>query len=142
MSAYVDDLQEWGGCYHGDGAAQAARVGAENENLWCHLYADTEEELHAFARRIGMRRRWAQVSRRGIPHYDLTPGRRGHALILGAVPLTRREAFHLRQRLRDPGTSQRAGRNADAAESVPAIAPAKSEASSSVASLAFVVEMP
>ena len=28
---------------------------------WCHLSADTEEELHDLAQRIGLRRSWFQV---------------------------------------------------------------------------------
>jgi len=50
----------------------------------CHLTADTEQELHAFARRLGMRRYWFQVSRSGVPHYDLTERRRAKAVALGA----------------------------------------------------------
>ena len=100
MSAYVDGLIEHGGEYRGTGAAQAARVGARNGDRWCHLYADTEAELHAFAARIGMKRSWAQVSRRGIPHYDLVPGRRAAAVEAGAVELGRTEARRLREHLR------------------------------------------
>jgi hypothetical protein len=98
---YVDDLVRHGAGYRGAGAAQAARVGARNGDRWCHLYADTELELHAFALRLGMRRTWAQVSRSGIPHYDLTPGRRARAVVLGAYELGRREACDLRKKIRD-----------------------------------------
>jgi hypothetical protein len=111
MSAYVDDLIEYGGTYRGDGAAQAARVGARNGDRWCHLYADTEEELHAFAQRIGMKRVWAQVSRTGIPHYDLTPRRRVSAVKHGAKALIRRDACMFRRSWRarsaTPGASPR-----------------------------------
>jgi hypothetical protein len=81
---------------------QAYRVGSRNGHMWCHLYGDSEEELHSFATRLGMKRAWGQVSRRGIPHYDLTPGRRAKAISLGAIDLTRREARELRTYLR-PG---------------------------------------
>ena len=57
----------------------------------CHLMADTVDELHAFAARIGMRRAWFQTSRKGLPHYDLTRPRRARAVALGAVELTRAE---------------------------------------------------
>lgn len=56
----------------------------------CHLYADTVEELHAFAAKIGMRRSWFQ-DREGFPHYDLTEKRREAAVRMGAVEETRRE---------------------------------------------------
>lgn len=41
----------------------------------CHLIADTVDELHQFAKQIGMRRSWFQDDRR-LPHYDLTENRR------------------------------------------------------------------
>lgn len=72
MSVYVDDL-----CNRG------WKLG------WsCHLIADDEGELHAFALRIGLRRAWFQP--RSSPHYDLTVGRRADAVALGAVELDRR----------------------------------------------------
>lgn len=60
---------------------------------WCHMVSDTsEEELHAFARRVGMRREWAQLRpRASAAHYDLTPSRRARAVRLGAVEVTGRE---------------------------------------------------
>lgn len=53
----------------------------------CHLIADTVEELHDFAARLGMRRSWFQA--RSFPHYDLTERRRTKALELGARSLGR-----------------------------------------------------
>jgi hypothetical protein len=49
----------------------------------CHMWADTEEELHEMAAKIGMRREWFQVSGL-VRHYDLTPGRRALAVANGA----------------------------------------------------------
>jgi hypothetical protein len=57
----------------------------------CHLVADTVEELHGFAGRIGLRRSWFQLSRCGMPHYDLTPARRQRAVEQGAIEITRRQ---------------------------------------------------
>jgi hypothetical protein len=59
-------------------------VARRNDGYWCHLTADTLEELHAFAAKLGMKREWFQdkVDR---PHYDLTPGKRLQAIRLGAV---------------------------------------------------------
>lgn len=70
MTVYVDELRQWPtkiACF---------RAGS------CHLTADTLEELHEFAGRIGLRRAWFQDGR--VPHYDLTPSRREHALAAGA----------------------------------------------------------
>src|SRR4051812_40493053 len=59
----------------------------------CHMFADTLDELHAFAARVGLRREWFQVSfGRSLPHYDLHPARRATALKLGAIELDRRAA--------------------------------------------------
>jgi hypothetical protein len=56
MAVYVDDeLIPWRG------------------KLWCHLVADTLPELHAFARRLGLRQAWFQA-KAAYPHYDVTVG--------------------------------------------------------------------
>ena len=52
-----------------------------------HMQADTVEELHAFAARLGLKREWFQ-ERPGCPdldHYDLTASKREMALRLGAI---------------------------------------------------------
>lgn len=49
----------------------------------CHMFADTIEELHAFARKLGLRRSWFQADPR-LPHYDLNAKRRAAAVRLGA----------------------------------------------------------
>ena len=51
----------------------------------CHLFADSVEELHAFAQGIGMKRSWFQNNPR-LPHYDLNENRRRVALEAGAQP--------------------------------------------------------
>ncbi len=77
MAVYVDEaIWEWRG------------------RLWCHLTADSEEELHLFAARLGLRRSAFQ-SRPGRPwvdHYDITERRRLQAVRLGALPITLGEA--------------------------------------------------
>jgi hypothetical protein len=50
----------------------------------CHLFSDDPEELHRFADRIGLQRRWFQQHAR-LPHYDLTRGMRWKALQAGAI---------------------------------------------------------
>lgn len=47
------------------------------------MFADSEEELHEFAAKIGMRRIWFQNKK--LPHYDLTVKRQQLALSLGAI---------------------------------------------------------
>ena len=51
---------------------------------YCHLTADSVEELHAFAREAGIKRFWFHRSRKGVPHYDLNPENRKRALEAGA----------------------------------------------------------
>ena len=70
--------------------AQAQRVGAKHGHRWCHLFADTVQELHAMAGRIGMERAWFQDGR--LPHYDLVPPRRAAAVAAGAIELDRKAA--------------------------------------------------
>lgn len=57
----------------------------------CHLFADTLEELHAFARKIGLKRQWFQ-DHPSLKHYDLTPKRREAAVKAGVVELSRADS--------------------------------------------------
>lgn len=71
MSVYVDDaVTLWRG------------------QRWAHLMADTLDELHAFADRLGIPRRAFQNKTSGA-HYDLPADVREHALRLGAIPISR-----------------------------------------------------
>jgi hypothetical protein len=56
----------------------------------CHLFADDLDELHAFAKSIGIKREWFQDKR--LPHYDLNATRRLVAVRRGAMELGRRAA--------------------------------------------------
>lgn len=94
MSVYVDPLFR---CVSRD--RQARQVGAKHGHLWSHLFADTLEELHAMADRIGMRRAWFQDHGR-LPHYDLVPPRRAAAVAAGAIELDRRAAHAKRMEIR------------------------------------------
>jgi Protein of unknown function (DUF4031) len=67
-----------------------------------HLQADTVEELHAFADRLGLRREWFQ-SKPGRPendHYDLGGKGRARALELGAIDEDRAAGTRRRQAIR------------------------------------------
>lgn len=57
---------------------------------WSHMSSDTSvEELHEFAKKIGLKRSWFQDRR--IPHYDITKGKRFQAIKNGAKELPRNE---------------------------------------------------
>jgi hypothetical protein len=64
----------------------------------CHMLADTVDELHAMAERIGMKRSWYQP--KSSPHYDLTPSRRAAAVAAGAVEVDRHQLVAIIRRLR------------------------------------------
>lgn len=67
MAVYVDNVRvKWRG------------------RLWCHLLADSIEELHAFAKQLGLRRNWFQHAA-SYPHYDVTLEVRQIALSIGAI---------------------------------------------------------
>ena len=71
MSVYVDDaVMLWRG------------------QRWAHLMADTLQELHAMAARLGLPRRAFQDKTSGA-HYDVTVELRAQALRLGAVAISR-----------------------------------------------------
>jgi hypothetical protein len=87
MTVYVDDWQ------------QQARVGRLNAR-WSHLSSgpfDDFAELHAFARRIGMRKAWFQDKPWPWQHYDVTEPKRQQAIAAGAVAITWREGGRQRQ---------------------------------------------
>lgn len=56
--------------------------------LWCHMFADSLDELHEFASRLNLRRDWFQPDLR-LPHYDITATRRAKAVKLGAIEVDR-----------------------------------------------------
>lgn len=88
MSVYVDQLFDCSPYRIKD--PQAKRVFGGKQA--CHMWADTLEELHSLAHRVGLKREWFQA-RASLPHYDLTPSRRRLALALGAVEKTLTEHF-------------------------------------------------
>lgn len=59
----------------------------------CHMGADTEEELHAMAMRIGVRRRWHMGD-----HYDICMKMRVRAIRNGAKEVTQREFVQIVRR--------------------------------------------
>ena len=87
MTVYVDNFRA------------RARVGTLTAR-WSHLIADSREELHEFARKLGLKREWFQDpvvngKPKAAPgsraaenwHYDVTDSMRRKALELGAQPV-------------------------------------------------------
>ncbi|MFT4248855.1 MAG: DUF4031 domain-containing protein [Pseudomonas sp.] len=71
MAVYIDDaVHAWRG------------------QRWAHLLADTLDELHAVAARLGIPRRAFQNKPSGA-HYDVPAEMRAQAIRLGAVPVSR-----------------------------------------------------
>lgn len=80
-----------------------------------HLQADTAEELHAFAERLGLRRAWFQ-HKPGRPwhdHYDLTGPGRERAIALGAVPVSWHDAARRNMAARRAHRAAQGGAAAD-----------------------------
>jgi hypothetical protein len=66
--------------------------------VWCHMQADSLDELHEFAARLGMKREWFQPgSRPETAHYDVTKTRRALAVKLGAIEETTRQGSERRR---------------------------------------------
>lgn len=63
-----------------------------------HMLADSVEELHAMADRVGLKRAWFQ--NHGTPHYDLCQAKRAAAIAAGAVEIGRRETVAIIRKLR------------------------------------------
>jgi hypothetical protein len=89
MTVMVDELRQWGRARH--------RCFAKGSS---HLMADTVDELHAFAARLGLKREWFQ-DHHMHPHYDLSPNKRAQALRLGAKFVPAMEQARAMLKLKD-----------------------------------------
>ncbi|WMR31055.1 DUF4031 domain-containing protein [Metapseudomonas otitidis] len=67
--------------------------------LWCHLVADSLEELHDFAFKLGLKRSWYQGSA-SYPHYDITTSSRLIALSIGAQAGSRAQIISCAKKLK------------------------------------------
>lgn len=72
MAVYVDDMQA-----------------AYGRMVMCHMLADTDDELHDMAERIGVARRWHQKAGTPHSHYDICKAKRAMAVNLGAIEIDR-----------------------------------------------------
>jgi hypothetical protein len=94
MPVYVDDMQ-----------AGFGRM------VMCHMVADTDEELHDMAAKIGVARRWHQKAGTPHGHYDVCKSKRALAVKLGAKEIGKRELVEVIRRKRAAATqSQREGK--------------------------------
>lgn len=83
MAIYVDDVKiKW------------------KNRVWCHLVADSLEELHSFANEIGLKRDWFQRNA-SYPHYDITLKTRSIALAKGATFGSRKTIIHCAKKLKE-----------------------------------------
>ena len=54
--------------------------------LWCHMAADDLDDLHRFARSLGLKREWFQrYPKASSPHYDIVIEKRPKAIEKGAI---------------------------------------------------------
>jgi len=68
---------------------------------WCHLMADDIDELHRFARQLGVHHLSYQgPPKTTAPHYDITGFERDRAVRLGAIPCRREEIVAIFRRVR------------------------------------------
>lgn len=74
MAVYVDNME-----------AKYGRM------VMCHMLADTDEELHAMAAKIGVKRKWHQKPGTYQSHYDICLSMRAKAVEYGAQEITLRD---------------------------------------------------
>lgn len=72
--------------------------------IMCHMIADTLEELHEMADKIGIKREWFQKNA-SFPHYDIPKMRREKAVKLGAIEVNRRELVYKMREIRKKGNA-------------------------------------
>jgi hypothetical protein len=81
MTVYVDDMR-----------AKFRRY------VMCHMMADTLEELHEMADKIGVDQKWFQGPHSGhaeFPHYDIVLSKRKLAVAAGAIEVSQRRLVEI-----------------------------------------------
>jgi Protein of unknown function (DUF4031) len=72
--------------------------------VMCHMIADTLDELHAMADRIGVARRWLQAPpKASFHHYDIAKSKRALAISAGALDCDRNTFVAHMRRIRESG---------------------------------------
>lgn len=77
MTVYIDDMCN-------------SSIGEFRRMKMSHMIADTLDELHAMADKIGVARKWFQADS-SFPHYDVCKSKRAEAFDHGATPITLRQ---------------------------------------------------
>ncbi len=76
--------------------------------IMCHMIADTPDELHAMADRIGVARRWFQAPpNASFWHYDVCKSKRAVAVSAGAIECDRTSFVAAIRRIRATGIYDR-----------------------------------
>jgi hypothetical protein len=70
----------------------------------CHMIADTDDELHEMAAKIGVQGKWHQAPPRHDSHYDIALSKRALAIKAGATQITWRQASLMCANRRATGT--------------------------------------
>lgn len=95
MTVYVDDMR-------------AEFVVRGRRMVFCHMVADTSEELHAMATRIGVAHRWLQHGGTPAEHFDICLSKRALAVKAGAQEVTQRDVGLLIRKRRGWPIAERA----------------------------------
>jgi hypothetical protein len=81
-----------------------ARIGARTSDPWFDVTADTQDELHDFAARLGIPRQGFQPGELVGPlqvsvtwHYTVTSAERDRAVLLGAQAISSRDVAKIEQ---------------------------------------------
>lgn len=85
MSVYVDDMY-------------LTPMGQYGRMKMSHMMADSLDELHEMADKIGIKRKWFQGD-----HYDICLSKRHEAVAHGAVEITMREMVVVKRRFHERG---------------------------------------
>lgn len=84
MTVYVDDMREPFG-----------------RMVMCHMMADSDEELHAMADKIGVSRKWHQKPGTYKSHYDIALSKRKLAIYFGAIEINRAQVGAILKRRKE-----------------------------------------
>jgi diadenosine tetraphosphate (Ap4A) HIT family hydrolase len=88
MAVYVDELRDY---------RDWDNLPPRLRKWWCHMTADSEDELRAFARRLGLRAEWIQYPGTHRVHFDVQPRYRAKAIEMGAIVETSRQFVERRR---------------------------------------------
>ncbi len=67
--------------------------------IMCHMLADSVDELHEMAGKIGVRLSWYQP--KSTPHYDVCKKKRALAVRYGAIEIDRRKVVEIIRKHRE-----------------------------------------